>query len=401
MKNGLRYIINIFLIIVFVAVSILIITPLIADVQYGLAEKAIAAQKLWQAEAHFKKAIEFDPADSEYLAGFGSMLLEYGLRQKGRSRIYWLERAIEYYKKAFKLNAECAEYTLSIGLAELGLGNTEDAFNYFKKALRNDPNGFNTLYSVGYAGMAIWDFLDKDKKELVLRVLRESINLRSAYSIYIYPLVWERTKDFSILQRMTPANLVSNRALYDFICANNLWQFRKRQEETLNSYRRKEEPEKFEEEQVAEMKYLESLKKPFEKNSQLTDVVLQQEWLSNMGKEGSAIKDGNMYCNGTIYSVIRLKPGRVIISIEAKKTLVLKTKDSKNPKFYPYMIIKLDDRVIGEAFVPNDEWQEYQFLIETSGGLKTLSVSFVNDIYDPSREEDRNLSIGNAKVLYQ
>ena len=56
---------------------------------------------------------------------------------------------------------------------------------------------------------------------------------------------------------------------------------------------------------------------------------------------------------------------------------------------------------IGETFVDNDEWENYSFPIKTNGGLKIVSVIFVNDAYDILKKEDRNLFIGSGSISYQ
>ena len=125
------------------------------------------------------------------------------------------------------------------------------------------------------------------------------------------------------------------------------------------------------------------------------------EWKGRSFSGEKEIVDGVMYWNGTICMVLNMKPGLANISIEARKFLVIQTDDPGNRKFYPYMIVKLDDEEIGETFVSNDDWQKYLFSVRTNGGFKVLSVEFTNDVYDTEKGEDRNLAAGDVNISYR
>lgn len=60
------------------------------------------------------------------------------------------------------------------------------------------------------------------------------------------------------------------------------------------------------------------------------------------------------------------------------------------------MIVELDGEWIGETLVDGPDWKEYSFKINSDGGIRVLSVTFVNDFCDA--KEDRNLFIGEARV---
>ena len=97
-----------------------------------------------------------------------------------------------------------------------------------------------------------------------------------------------------------------------------------------------------------------------------------------------------MYWSGTIHRMINLPEGEAVIKIEIK--------GSQANGIWPYMIVALEGEEIGETFVDNSEWKEYSFHINSNGGEKILSVTFVNDGGNKRKNEDRNLYIGEVSV---
>ncbi|MDD5681458.1 MAG: carbohydrate-binding domain-containing protein, partial [Candidatus Omnitrophica bacterium] len=94
---------------------------------------------------------------------------------------------------------------------------------------------------------------------------------------------------------------------------------------------------------------------------------------------------------GTMDAAIRIPPGKSMIKIQAK--------GSPADGIFPRMMVELDGRMIGEAYIKNNDWRSYEFKINTDGGIKVLSVSFLNDSSSKNGKEDRNLYIGIAKAI--
>ena len=101
--------------------------------------------------------------------------------------------------------------------------------------------------------------------------------------------------------------------------------------------------------------------------------------------------DGNMYWAGTIHRVVSPENGRVIIRIKAR--------GSKARGVWPYMVVELSGEEIGETYIDSPIWQEYTFSAHADGGPEVLSVTFVNDGENKGENEDRNLYIGETRVL--
>ena len=98
-----------------------------------------------------------------------------------------------------------------------------------------------------------------------------------------------------------------------------------------------------------------------------------------------------MYWTGTVDAAVGLPIGESAIKIRAKG----------EPAYgiWPYMVVELDGEDIGETFVTSSEWKEYTFNINSNGGTKVLSVTFVNDGGEWEKGTDRNLYIGEACVV--
>jgi len=376
--------------------------------------KSLETNYRWEeAGKRYEYSIIIDPFNAEHFAGFGKFLLQKAGYSQGLNRINLLVRAIDLYKKAIILDAATSEYYFNLGTCQIGLflenkdkymSKLAEGLSNFKKAITNDTNGFNASYSFGYLAMSVWDYLADEDKALALDKLKYSLSIYPEYHIYVYPKLWLATKNFDYLQRATPDNLEAQRHLYDFIKNSNLWHFRKRQADVVALYEQKESPDKFKTEKEKALNEIKALKSSVVENKIFTgvaDAILVKELTGKTAEGKNDIINGKLYANGTIHVPILMRSGKVKISIKAKKVLMIKTQYPASPKFYPYMIVRLDTEEIGELFVPNDDWKEYDFSAETNGGLKILSVTFINDVYNPKKFQDRNLEIGDIRITYE
>lgn len=137
-----KTLINIFLIILFICLAVVIIAPFMAQAQFDAAERLVAGYMWKDAEKRMGEAIKIDPYNSRYPARLGEFLFS----QSGYkdNPIPLLKTAEEYYSRASGLTPRYAEYFTKQGEINLaifleGPSNTElirRAFANFKKRLR-------------------------------------------------------------------------------------------------------------------------------------------------------------------------------------------------------------------------------------------------------------------------
>lgn len=396
-----RIAINGFLIAIFISSIVIISALFLAEAQFTAAKRVAAAFFVQEAVPKFEKAINIDPFNSRFLARYASILKHIGSLQV--DKIAELAKAKKLYEQALALNPYHAEYALGMGQVRLSIFMwkknklkfvenkvyIEEAFQSFNEAIRNDPNGFNVSYSVGYSGMTIWNYLNDFEKELILTKLKQAVKLRPGYSKYIYAHIWKMTKDFKLLQRVTPESLEANKILLSFIQGNSLYQFRKEQVNVVNFYRQKEGPALFMKEKKEWLDKIEYIKR--RTNHNLENTLIPRKGWSGQSKNGKNIyKNGDMYWTGRMDAAVLVPKGDAIINIQAKGT--------PTDGVWPYMVVELDGKEISEMFVDNTEWKEYSFNINTDGGLKVVSISFLNDGGNAEKNEDRNLYIGEAWI---
>ncbi|MBN1353549.1 MAG: hypothetical protein JW994_02625, partial [Candidatus Omnitrophica bacterium] len=371
-----RIVINMVLTVIIAVLILSVALPFLAFFQFEKAKTLELAYRWKKAEEKYQLAVRLAPFDAKYPAEYADFLIRQSDYRKNEMSL--IMHAEELYRRAIVLNPRYAEYYLALGKLELyNYRRTlkpvelENAVENFKNALKNDPNGFNISYSIGYFAIPLWNSLDGGKKEFIAERLKYALKLRPWHGKYIYPLMWKYTNNFEALKHVTPPTVYANRALYDFIRANNLWQFRKEQAETIDFYRKKEDAETFQREKLARLAQLEKEKKAYEntagaaKNNPMA--IMRKDWHGKAEGIENAYKDGNMSCNGTISAVTEVPDGVSIVRIVAR--------GSQSGSIWPYMIVRLDDEVIGETFVDNKEWKEYAFDIDASAGLKVLSIT--------------------------
>ncbi|MDD5136696.1 MAG: carbohydrate-binding domain-containing protein [Candidatus Omnitrophica bacterium] len=353
--NALRRIsINLILIAAFAAISFAILVPLFAEVQFYSAEKLIT-KYLWKdAEEKLLLAIKTDPINSKYPARLGEFLFTQSAYKDDPAPL--LKKAEEYYRRAAALNPRRADYFTKLGRIKLALFLEDpsgkklikDAFGYFKKAAANDPNGFNAAYEAGYSGLAVWKYLNEDEKALVVGRLKCSLENKPWYSEYIYSQVLRMTEDPELLELIIP---------------------------------------EIEAKRWVSLEKVGKLKSDTPQ-AKVTGMILRRDWQGTALGSSDVYENGNMYWTGTVYGAMLFPKGDAQIEIEAKG----------NPAggIYPYMLISLDGKKIGSAYVDSAEFKKYSFNADTEGGVKILGVTFTND--GGSKKEDRNLYVGNAQV---
>ena len=163
------------------------------------------------------------------------------------------------------------------------------------------------------------------------------------------------------------------------------------QKKNVDLYRQKEEPEQFEKDMKERLERIKDMKKAITSQVSPKEFVLREDWQGMTESRKRAYESGNMYWTGTIEAAINVPKGETVVSIQAK--------GSQAYDIWPYMVVELDGEEVGEMFVNSPAWKEYSFKVNTDGGIKVLSITFANDGGNKESGEDRNLYIGEAKVV--
>lgn len=397
MNTG-KFFINILLIATFILFGVVILVPLAAEIQFNSAQK-LAGGYLWErAEEKFSEAISIDPFNAVYPAGLADFLKDISATRQDEAA--FLKRAQRYYARALELNPYSAEYFLRSGQLKLELffkdtdkykDELSGAIDDFRMALKNDPNGFNISYVVGYSLLRVWPSVNDKTRELVVNRLRYVLQFKRWFWEYIYPWAWQNTNDFRVLERIAPQTETAHRDLLYFIETSNLYQFRKKEIESVDYYMKKEEPEKFLERKKEKSERIDAIKKSLLLNSSPQRTIAAGEWHGKTADGVNEFKDGQMYWTGSMSALL--------VAPEGQATLAIQAKGSPADGIYPYMVVEIDGEEVGGAFINNEEWKEYGFPLETSAGVKVLSITYCNDGADDKKNEDRNLFIGEARIV--
>jgi hypothetical protein len=440
-----RIIVNITSVVGFVLISIMIALPFMAELKIEEGAAFEQGYRWGNADKAYGEAIKIDPFNAENIKKYGDFLVDTAFPLKDKTGR--VEKAKGMYEKALRLNPGDAELWYLVGKAkieiyrnrlkyiEMGGNDWKEEINYFKKAVENDPNGFNTNYVVGVSLLKNWNNIDEHNKQFALSRLKHAGKVKPWRHVkYIYPSIMHYVNDFDIILDITPETLSGYNTLYQYIRNNNLWQYRKEVQKGIDFYRQKEEPGEFERErrekadrigEIKEMyRNLDSssatppqndtggghgdgeillgleIASPSARNDEEGGaavlarndrVVERAQWQGIADNGKSEYKDGNMYWTGTVNAGLYLPKGKV--------TLKIKAKGSSANDVWPYMIVELDGEVIGETFVDSSEWKEYSFDVDTDGGIKVLSVTFANDGGDWKKGIDRNLYVGDVFIV--
>ncbi len=97
------------------------------------------ADDIDRAEQAYRKALEYNPQNSDALNGIGSVL-----GRRGR-----VEEAILYFKQALEIDPNNIEAYHNMGLALTNQDRLDEALQYYRRALEVDPEHANTLCNMG------------------------------------------------------------------------------------------------------------------------------------------------------------------------------------------------------------------------------------------------------------
>ncbi|MBN2435239.1 MAG: O-antigen ligase family protein [Spirochaetes bacterium] len=66
----------------------------------------------------------------------------------------------------------------------------------------------------------------------------------------------------------------------------------------------------------------------------------------------------------------------------------------------PYIILRMDEKVIGKCMLNEEGWRSIVFIQELSRGKHIFSVEYINDFHDIQKELDRNILLGDLEIVY-
>jgi hypothetical protein len=259
-----------------------------------------------------------------------------------------------------------------------------------KKAVKYDPNGFNSSYTAGYMAMVLWGSLSENDKDLFLNKLKYVLRLKPWHQTYIYPQVWDETRDGTLLIRITPDTVRSNEMLYRFIVNNRdlCLKYRKEQELAMLDCMLRKDPEVLEKRENDKKEEIERI---LRYSSLATDSIEPGEWKGTAGNSKRAYSRGRMYWTGTMYAPVYIPKGVVSLEIDAK--------GEEACGVWPYMVVEIDGEEVGGTFVGSAEWKKYIFETRSlKEGTGVIGISFINDASEPEKQKDRNLYVGAAKI---
>lgn len=391
-----RYFIDALLIVVFVLLEILVALPFVSELCFNRAQRLESGYQWRRAGELYQKAALLSPLDTTYMTEHANFLLRQSAYRTEKIDLF--QRAENLYERALRLNPYCAEVALTLGQLEIRLF-LADEKSYEKKlreglgnlaaAVRRDPHGVNVSYLAGSATVSVWKFLSEEEKRVVLDQLKYALTHRFWYAEDCYAQLWQASGDFAFLERATPDNIENQKRLYGFIRKNNLWQFRKVQLKKMGSYKQRQE---IEDEKQEKRGRTEELKRVFlAKGGAAGGVVLNSSWQGHAEKGGHVYENGRMYWAGVVAVVVRVPPGT--------SSLVLRAKGEPAEGVSPYMVLALDGEEVGEGFIDSPEWKDYFFKVHSDGGIRVLSVSYINDAVSGEKGEDRNLILGEARFV--
>jgi hypothetical protein len=400
MRCGFRKLsINIILVIIFGVLEAAVILLFMSQIYLDRAGNLEKGFRWKRALTTYRRAVILNPFDTGAITELADFLMRQSVYQKDKTSYF--EEAESLYAQALELNPRNAEYAVTLGRLQVVLffmdkeeykQKLDEGLKNLRGALKNDPNGIRVGYLAGYAAVSVWKYLNEDDKELFVDRLRYSFANRPLWRLSSdYRYIWRTTADFALLQGVTPRNLESHNRLYNFIQGSSLWRFRAKEEEVVNYYKRKENSREFEDEEKEKLTRIENMKQThILTGDSSAEFISFESWSGESSNGAQFYEDGNMYWAGTIHGVLGMPEGESVIVIQARGL-------AANGVF-PYMIVEVDGKNVGEKLVDSAEWRDYSFRVNTEGGLKVLSVTYVNDEVSGGKGEDRNLYVGEAKI---
>jgi tetratricopeptide (TPR) repeat protein len=386
---------DVLLIIFFVFLLIAETLPFLSETLISRAQNAIKEHQPERAEGYARRALRLDPFNAEVIF-FNAGLLIPGSSARGDG-LARLAKAEKLYKQALKLNDRCASCYVALARTQAIKGKIENDRIYLQESVKNlkrafakDPNGFSAAYESVYVAVILWDYLSEDERTLFLDRMKYCLEAKPWDQQFIYAHLWNKTRDFTLLLRITPDTVRGNKMLHKFIVNNRdlCLKYRKEQELALLDCMLRNDPEgmaKRESNKQEEIERIRRLAAP------ATDSITPMAWQGTSANGKNVYKDGCMYWTGTIYAPAYIPKGVVSLAIDAK--------GEEARGVWPYMVVEIDGEEVGGTFVASAEWEKYVFETRSlKEGTGVIGVSFINDGSEPEKQKDRNLYVGAAKI---
>jgi len=81
--------------------------------------------------------------------------------------------------------------------------------------------------------------------------------------------------------------------------------------------------------------------------------------------------------------------------------LRLNVKGQKDFNLGPYIVIRIDNQIIGKTVLTEEDWTSLVFTPDIKKGEHILSVEFINDFCKRELGQDRNVFLGDLEVIYK
>ncbi len=160
-----RLLINILLILSFMAIMTVVSLPFSAEMQYYAGERFVELKQWEEAEDAYAAAVITVPISSTYWVGYGDFLWELALEQESESAWEDIEPS---YETAVSLNPNCAKCWTRLAQIQRINGEDEKADVNFEKALEVDPQGTDTAYWLEQDNVrrGTWDVRSEKREEI-------------------------------------------------------------------------------------------------------------------------------------------------------------------------------------------------------------------------------------------
>ncbi|MCK5015316.1 MAG: tetratricopeptide repeat protein [Candidatus Omnitrophica bacterium] len=147
-----KTIINIFLIVIFMAAMTAVTLPFSARVKVNTARKLTRSGMLEEAERAYEEALVLAPMSSDYWVEYGDFLWDISV-ETDSDRLW--EKTGPAYRRATQLNPNRARCWVNRGHVAFADGEIDKAIGHFRHAKTLDPNGGDTAFYLRKAGLKL------------------------------------------------------------------------------------------------------------------------------------------------------------------------------------------------------------------------------------------------------
>ena len=240
-----------------------VLYPVLPDYLASNARKMKDVYRWSKADESYHRLLKYNPFDVRFINEYAAFLLEMSGRQKDRTGL--LDEAEALYERSHelfhidpgtlielgKIKIEKSRYVFdpegqddqTTRITEKDVRKSvKKGMKYFRDAVNSDPKGMNTAYSVAYSSLFVWDRLDNDDRKMIVDRIRYTLKMWPGHAAVLYPLLWDKTNNFAILEKASPDKYKAIEYLFEFLKKKELWQFRRRVQNKLSSLKIKERP---------------------------------------------------------------------------------------------------------------------------------------------------------------